>query len=214
MNPEIALTILTQRRDRPAYVIRNSLLTTPIRTYNLSLSRQIRPRRIPSRPKERQILRIDGQPRQYQNRNRSRWQPLLNDLTPHHRCPTGITGSVRARAQVRHTARRVHEKVGQIVAYPTRPYADNDAVRPAFGGPQGPPLADGNPASRQPTANPQRSQPIETPINLQTVIASVARQSRLSCASMPKLLKPRSRRPSDPVPFPPSADDEPAGTGR
>ena len=37
------------------------------------------------------------------------------------------TGTIRARAQVRPTAHRVHEKVGQIVAYPTRPYADNEA---------------------------------------------------------------------------------------
>ena len=70
-------------------------------------------------PMRGRIPASTANPVSFQNRNRPRWQPLLNDLTPHQRCPTGVPGTVRARAQARHTARRVHGKVGQIVAYPT-----------------------------------------------------------------------------------------------
>ena len=62
-----------------------------------------------------------------QNRNRPRWQPPLKDLTVNGFAPLVSPGlSEPARRRVT-TACRVHEKVGEIVACPTRPYADNDA---------------------------------------------------------------------------------------
>ena len=135
--------------------MKNNPLTTDIRTHILQMSRQIA---ISYRSHRRQDSRIDGQPRQYQNRNRptgaNAAQRPDSSPAPPHWCPRDCP-SPRAGA---HTACRVHEKVGKIVAYPTRPYADNDARKR-------PPLAGENPASptNLTTRNPKRNRQPQHP---------------------------------------------------
>ena len=77
----IAETIFNDFREKeflPAYLAHSTPLTSHNRTHILQQSRQTP---VSIRISKKAGFRFDGQPRQYQNRNRPRWQPPLKDLT-------------------------------------------------------------------------------------------------------------------------------------